>query len=124
MMEVLVKEQAAVQRDWFVSFKLLEWIAEALERLSARQAGVVPTEGLAVGRTEAERVRTPLFLMDLDPVDLLFALVTDKDSEEDSGCGSENEGIGPGNTKGRDENKGCGNTDEESGSEDGDAMVE
>jgi hypothetical protein len=34
MMEVLVKEQAAVQRDQFVSFRLLEWIVEVLERSS------------------------------------------------------------------------------------------
>jgi hypothetical protein len=45
MTEVLVKEQAAAQRDRSVSFKLLERIAEALERSSPRQAGIVPTEG-------------------------------------------------------------------------------
>jgi hypothetical protein len=44
MTEVLVKEQAAAQRDRFASFRLLERIAEALERSSPRQAGVVPTE--------------------------------------------------------------------------------
>jgi hypothetical protein len=36
MTEVLVK-QAAAQRDRFMSFKLLEWITEALERSSPRQ---------------------------------------------------------------------------------------
>jgi hypothetical protein len=60
-------------------------------------------------------VRTLLFLTDSDPVELPFALVADKDSEEDSGRGSE---------RGGDENKGCGNKGEESGSEEGDAMVE
>jgi hypothetical protein len=36
MTEVLVKEQAAAQRDRFTSLKLLERIAEALERSSPR----------------------------------------------------------------------------------------
>jgi hypothetical protein len=74
MTEVLVKEQAAAQRDRFASFKLLERIAEALERLSPRQAGVVPTEGPVAGGTEVEAgpseavvelirwAQTPLFL--------------------------------------------------------------
>jgi hypothetical protein len=53
MTEVLVKEQAAAQKDQFASFKLLERIAEALERSSPWQAGVVPTEGPAAGNTEA-----------------------------------------------------------------------
>jgi hypothetical protein len=44
-----------------------------------------------------------LFLMDLDPVDLPFALEASKDSEEESGSGNGSEG---------------------SGSEDGDAMME
>jgi hypothetical protein len=99
MTEVLVKEQAAVQRDRFASSKLLEQIAEALERSSPRQAGVIPTEGLAAGGTEVvptviadvERVHTLLFLMDLDPMDLLFALEANKDSEEDSRSGSRSE---------------------------------
>jgi hypothetical protein len=52
MTEVLVKEQAAAQRDRFAAFKLLQRIAEALERSSPRQAGVVPTEGPAAGGTE------------------------------------------------------------------------
>jgi hypothetical protein len=124
----LVKEQAEAQEDRHVSFKLLERIAETLERSSPRQAGVVLMEGLAVGGMEAvpvvERVQTPLFLMDSDPMDLLFALEADKDSEEDSGHGSKNKGIGHGNERGGDENEGCGNEDEESGSEDGNAMVE
>jgi hypothetical protein len=89
MMEVLVKEQAAVQRDWFTSFKLLEQITEALERSSPRQVGVVPMEGPVAGGMEVvptvvadvERVHTPLFLMDLDPID----------SKKDSGSGSGNE---------------------------------
>jgi hypothetical protein len=51
MMEVLVKEQAAAQRNRFASFKLLEQIAEALDRSSPRQAGVVLMEGLAAGGT-------------------------------------------------------------------------
>jgi hypothetical protein len=80
------------------------------------------------GGTEAvpviEQVRTPLFLIDSDLVDFLFDLGADKDSEEDSGRGSKHKGIGHGNKRGRDENKGHGNEDEESGSEDGDAMVE
>jgi hypothetical protein len=124
MMEVLVKEQAAAQRDQFTSFKLLEQIAEALERSSPRQAGVVPTEGLAVEGTEAvpvvEQVRTPLFLMDSDPMDLPFALEADKDSEEDLGHGSRNEGS-------RNENKGSRSEDSDDGSfgaMEGDAMVE
>jgi hypothetical protein len=100
MTEVLVKEQVAVQRDRFASFKLLERIAEALERSSPRQVGVVPMEGPAVGGTEAvpvvvadvERVRTLLFLMDLDPPDLPFALEAGKDSKEESGSGSKSKG--------------------------------
>jgi hypothetical protein len=111
MMEVLVKEQAAVQRDKFASFRLLEQIVEVLERLSPRQAGVVPMEGPAAGGTEVvpaviadvERAHTPLFLMDSDPVDLPFALEANKDSKEESGGGNGSEG---------------------SGSEDGDAMME
>jgi hypothetical protein len=111
MTEVLVKEQAAAQRDRFASFKLLKWIAEALERSSPRQVGAVPTEGPAAGGTEVvpaviadvERAHMPLFLMDLDPVDLPFALKASKDSEEESGSGNGSEG---------------------SGSEDGDAMME
>jgi hypothetical protein len=90
MTEVLVKEQAAAQRDRFASFKLLEWIVEALERSSPRQAGVVLMEGLLAGGTEVvpagvadvEWVHMPLFLMDLDPMDLLFALEASKDSED------------------------------------------
>jgi hypothetical protein len=38
------------------------------------------------------RVRTPLFLMDLDPPDLPFALEAGNDSEEESGSGSRSEG--------------------------------
>jgi hypothetical protein len=121
MTEVLVKEQAAAQRDQFTSFKLLERIVEALERLSPRQAGVVPTEGPAAGGTEVvpavvadvERVHTLFFLMDLDPMDLPFALEASKDSEEESGSGSGS--------------KGSGSEDDDDGSfraMDGDAMVE
>jgi hypothetical protein len=116
MTEVLVKEQAAAQRDRFAAFKLLEQIVEALERSSPRQAGVVPTEGPAVGGTEVvpavvadvERAHMPLFLMDSDPIDLLFALEASKDSEEESGSGSGRKGSGS----------------EGSGSEDRDAMME
>jgi hypothetical protein len=75
----------------------------------------------AAGGTEAvpvvEQVQTPLFLMDSDPVDLLFGLEADKDSKEDLGHGSKHEDIGHGNERGRDK-------DEESRSEDRDAMVE
>jgi hypothetical protein len=116
MMEVLVKEQAAAQRDRFASFRLLERIAEALERSSPRQAGVVPAEGPAVGGMEVvpavvadvERAHTLLFLMDSDPIELPFALEASKDSEEESGNGSGSKGSGS----------------EGSGSEDGDAMME
>jgi hypothetical protein len=115
----LVKEQAEVREDHHASFKLLERIAEMLERSSPRQAGVVLTEGSVVGGTEAvpvvERVQTLLFLMDSDPIDLPFAVEADKDSEEDSGHRNE---------RGGDENKGHRNEDEESGSENGDDMVE
>jgi hypothetical protein len=100
MTEVLLKEQVAAQRDQFTSFKLLERIAEALERSSPRQAGVVPTEGPAAGGTkvvpvvvaDVERVCMLLFLMDLDPPDLPFALEAGKDSEEGSGSGSGSKG--------------------------------
>jgi hypothetical protein len=111
MTEVLVNEQAAVQRDRFASFRLLEWIAEALERSSPRQAGVVPTEGPAAGGTEVvpaviadvERVQTPLFLMDSDPMDLPFALEASKDSEEESGSSSGSEGSDDGSFGAMDE---------------------
>jgi hypothetical protein len=118
MMEVSVKEQAAAQRDRFASFKLLESIMEALERLSPQQAGVVPTEGPVAGGTEivpvviadVERAWTPLFLRDLDSTDMLFALEDSKDSREDLGCGSGSEGSG--------------SDDGSFGAIDGDAMVE
>jgi hypothetical protein len=82
--------------DRFTSFKLLERIAEVLERSSPRQVEVVLTEGPAVGGTEVvlavvadvEWVHMPLFLMDSGPMDLLFALEASKDSEEESGSGS------------------------------------
>jgi hypothetical protein len=41
MTEVLVKEQVAVQRDQFVSFRLLEWITEVLERSSPQQMALL-----------------------------------------------------------------------------------
>jgi hypothetical protein len=121
MTEVLVKEQAAAQRDRFASFKLLEWIAEALERSSPRQAGVIPTEEPAAGGTEVvplvitdvERVRTPLFLMELDPPVLPFASEAGQDSEEESGSSSGSEGSD-------DE----GSNDGSFGAMDGDAMIE
>jgi hypothetical protein len=62
MMEVLVKEQAAVQRDQFVSFKLLEWIVEVLERSLPQQAGVVPTKGPVVEGTEV----VPVVIADVE----------------------------------------------------------
>jgi hypothetical protein len=100
MMEVLVKDQAAVQRDRFASFKLLKRIAEALERSSPRQAGVVPMEGPAAGGTEVvpvvvadvEWVHTLLFLMDSDLPDLPFAMEASKDSEEELESSSGSEG--------------------------------
>jgi hypothetical protein len=121
MTKVLVKEQVAAQRDRSASFKLLERIVEALERSSPRQAGIVPMEGPAAGGTEVvpavvadvERVYMPLFLMDSDPMDLLFALEADKDSEENSGSGS---GSEAGGSEGSD--------DGSFGAMDGDAMVE
>jgi hypothetical protein len=121
MTEVLVKEQAVVQRDQFASFKLLERIVEALERSSLRQAGVVPMEGLAAGGmevvpvviTDVEWVCTPLFLMDSDLPDLPFALEAGKDSEEESGSGSRSKSS---DDKGSD--------DRSFGAMDGDAMVE
>jgi hypothetical protein len=126
MMEVLVREQAAAQRDRVASFRLLERIAEVLERLLPRQVGVVPTEGLAAGGTEAvpvvERVWMPLFLMDSDPMDLPLALEADKDSEEDSGHSSENENAGSGNKNAGSGNENAGSRGEDS--DDRDAMVE
>jgi hypothetical protein len=121
MTEVLVKEQATAQRDRFASFKLLKRIAEALERSSPRQAGVVPTEGPAAGGTEVvplvvanvERVCMPLFLMDPDPPVLPFSLEAGKDSEEESGSGSGSEGSDDGE-----------NDDGSFGAMDGDTMVE
>jgi hypothetical protein len=64
----LVKEQAEAWEDCQVSFRLLEWITETLERSLPRRAGVVPMEGPAVRGTEAvpvvEQVQTLLFLTD------------------------------------------------------------
>jgi hypothetical protein len=105
MTEVLVKEQVAAQRAWFASFKLLEQIMEALERLSPQQAGVVLTEGPVVEGTEVvpvvfgnvERVQTPLFLKDSHSTDMPFALEASKDSNEESGmmaAGARTEGVG------------------------------
>jgi hypothetical protein len=116
MTEVLVKEQVVAQRDRFAAYKLLEQIVEVLERLSPRQAGVVLMEGPAAGGTEVvpavvadvERAHMLLFLMDLDLVNLPFALEASRDSEEESGSGNGSEGSGS----------------EGSGSEDGDAMME
>jgi hypothetical protein len=45
LMAFMVKEQAEVQDDRQASFRLLERIAEMLERSSPRRAGVVPMEG-------------------------------------------------------------------------------
>jgi hypothetical protein len=120
-MEVLAKEQAAVQRDRLTSFRLLERIAKALERTSPWQAGVVPTEGPVAEGTEivpvvvadVEWARTPLFLRDSDLTDMPFALEASKDSEEDSGSGS---GSKAGGSKGSD--------DRSFRAMDGDVMVE
>jgi hypothetical protein len=124
MMEVLVREQAVAQRDWFASFRLLEQIVEVLERSSPRQAGVVPMVGLAVEGTEVvpvivadvEWAWTLLFPRDSDSTDMLFALEASKDSEEDSGCSSRSEGSGNGNEGGGSENRSF-------GAMDGDTMV-
>jgi hypothetical protein len=121
----------------FATFKLLKWIAEALERSSPQQAGVIPTEGPAAEGMEVvpvviadvEWVQTPLFLRDSDLMDMLFALEANKDSEKDSGHGSGSEGNGrEGN--GSEGNGSEGNGSEGSGSDDrsframdGDAMV-
>jgi hypothetical protein len=102
MMEVLVKEQVAMQRDQFVTFRFLEQIVEALERSLPQQVGVVPMEGQAAERTgvvpvviaDVERAQTPLFLRDSDLMDMLFALEASKDSEEDSESSSGSEGSG------------------------------
>jgi hypothetical protein len=102
MMEVLVKEQAAVQKDWFTFFKLLKWITEVLERSLPQQVGVVPTEKPVAEGTEVvpvivadvEWAWTPLFLRDSDLTDMLFALEASKDSEEDSGSSSGSEASG------------------------------
>jgi hypothetical protein len=106
MMEVLVREQVVAQRDQFVSFRLLEQIMEALERSLPRQARVVPMEGLAAEEMEVvpvviadvEWAWTPLFLRDLDPMDMHFALEASKDSDEDleSSSGSEESGSDDG----------------------------
>jgi hypothetical protein len=119
MTEALVTEQVAAQRDRFAAFKLLERIAEALERTSSRQVGVVPTEGLAAGGTEAEagpseaaveltrRARTPLFLPsdeNTEPSDESFV-------DEAKGSGSNSE-------EGSEE----GSTDEEEDVEEADEM--
>jgi hypothetical protein len=95
MTEVLVREQAAAQGDWFASFKLLEQIAEVLERLSPRPAGVIPMEGPAaevvpVVVADVERAQTPLFLRDSDSTDMPFALEASKDSD---GTGDGRSGI-------------------------------
>jgi hypothetical protein len=128
MMEVLVKEQAVAQRNRFTSFKLLEWIMEALKRSLPQQAGVVPMaermEVIPVIIADVERVHTLLFLMDLDLMDLPFALEADKDSEEDSGHSSKNEGSRNRNEGGGSENEGSGSKDRSFRAMDGDAMVE
>jgi hypothetical protein len=62
---------------------------------------------------DVERVHTPLFLMDSDPMDLPFALEANKDSEEEAGNGS---GSEAGGSEGSD--------DGSFGAMDGDAMVE
>jgi hypothetical protein len=85
-----------------MSFKLLEWITEALERSSPWQMGVVPMEGPAVAEMEVvpvviadvEWAWTLLFLRDSDLTDMLFALEASKDSEEDLGSSSGSEESG------------------------------
>jgi hypothetical protein len=132
MTEVLVREQAVAQRDHFASFRLLERIVEALERLLPRQVGVIPTEGPMAGGTEVvpvviadvEWVWTLLFLRDSDSTDMPFALEAGKDSEEDSGRSSRNEGSGNRNERGRSENEGSRSEYGSFGAMDGDAMVE
>jgi hypothetical protein len=63
--------------------------------------------------TDVERVRTLLFLMELDPPVLPFASEAGQDNEEESGSGSGSEG---GDDKGSD--------DRSFGAMDGDAMIE
>jgi hypothetical protein len=97
---------------------LLEWITEALERLSPRQVKVVPMEGLAAKRTEVvlvvvadvEQAQTPLFLRDSDPVDMPLAGKDNEDHKDDleSSSGSEASGSSNGSF----------------GTMDGDAMIE
>jgi hypothetical protein len=103
MMEVLVKKQVVVQRDQFTSFKLLEWVAEVLERLLLRKAGVVLMEGPAVERTEVitviiadvEQAQTPLFLRDSDLVEMLFIDEVNRSrSGEDSESSTESDDDG------------------------------
>jgi hypothetical protein len=91
----MVKEQAEAREDRQAAFRLLERIAETLERSSPRQVGVVPTT--VVGNAEAgpsgaavgliRRAQTPLFLPsdeNTEPSDELYV-------DEAKGSGSGNE---------------------------------
>jgi nitric oxide reductase activation protein len=91
----MVKEQAEAQEDRQAAFRLLERIAETLERSSPRQVGVVPTtvagnaeagpSGAAVGLIR--QARTPLFLpsdKNTEPSDESYV-------DEAKGSGSGNE---------------------------------
>jgi hypothetical protein len=91
----MVKEQAEAWEDRQVAFRLLERIVETLERLSPRQAGVVPTTvagnaeagplGAAVGLIRP--ARTPLFL----PSDENTEASDESYVDEAKGSGSGNE---------------------------------
>jgi hypothetical protein len=102
MIEVLVREQAAAQRDQFAAFRSLKQITEALERLLPWQVEVVPTEGRVAEGTEVvpvvvadvEQAQTLLFLRDSDLMDMPFALEASKDSKEDSESSSGSEAGG------------------------------
>jgi hypothetical protein len=82
-----------------VSFRLLEWIVDVLERLSPQQVGVVPTdkpaaelmEVVPVVVADVEQAWTLLFLRDSDLTDMPFSLEACKNSKEDleSSSGSE-----------------------------------
>jgi hypothetical protein len=91
----MVKEQAEVQEDRQAAFRLLEQIAETLERSSPRRAGVVPMmvagnaeagpSGVAVGLIRW--ARTPLFLLSDENTEPSYESYID----EAKGSGSGNE---------------------------------
>jgi hypothetical protein len=111
MAQVLMKEQVVVQQDRFAAFKLLEWIAEALERSSPRQAeaersssghgdfileeeagyleAAQPVVGIA---PQSGCTRTPLFLPsdeNTDPSDKSFVSGVESSSSKEGKEGDE-----------------------------------